>query len=190
MDAQQREIEMDHSSGKRSASRMEWLKKELQRGLILFLYLFTLLFLFVLNEDIATRQMGERFFFSGFALINALILTKVMMAAEHIDLAHRLSTWRRIWVILIEAIFCTVLFVVVHALERSVIGLIHGETLSGSMPSFGGGGVLGLFIVSLIFFVSLLPFFTFKNVARAVGPDRILAILFNRPETSKHRGSA
>ncbi|MBN9434551.1 MAG: hypothetical protein J0I45_19140 [Bosea sp.] len=172
---------MDHSAADKSMSRADWLKKELRLGLILFLYLFTLLFLFVLNEDIAKREMGESLFFSGFAVFNALILTKVMMVAEHIDLARRISTRRRIWVIVIEAIFCTVLFLTVHALERIVVGLVHGQPLSHSMPSFGGGGLCGLFIVSLIFFVSLLPFFTFKQVARAVGADRIQDILFGHP---------
>lgn len=158
--------------------RADWWKRELQRGLVLFLYLWTLLALFVLNEDLATRKLGTHAVFQGFALINALILTKVMMLSEHIDLARRLDRWRRIWVILAEAVFCTVIFLTVHVLERVVIGLIDGNALSASMPSFGGGGLTGLLIVALILFVSLLPFFTFKIVARAIGADRIQAILF------------
>jgi hypothetical protein len=168
------------TGGKTTWSR--WWIEELKRGLVLFLYLWTLLALFVLNEDVANRQTGHPFMFQGFALVNALILTKVMLVSEQLDLARRLSAWPRIWVILCESLFCTVLFLFVHTLERIVIGLIHGQSLSASMPSFGGGGVTGMLIVGLIFFVSLLPFFTFKNVARVIGVDRVLAILFKRPE--------
>jgi len=164
--------------------RAAWWKRELQRGLVLFFYLWILLALFVLNEDLASRKLGDHVVFHGFALINALILTKVMMLSEHIDLARRLDRWRRIWVILAEAIFCTVIFLIVHVLERVVIGLFHGQAPGASMPSFGGGGLTGLLIVSLILFVSLLPFFTFKIVARAIGADRIQAILFGRADAA------
>ena len=36
-------------------------------------------------------------------------------------------------------------------------------------------------IVALIIFVSLLPFFAFKNVTRAIGTQRMKEILFQRP---------
>ena len=101
----------------------------------------------MLNEDLLSRQRGDHVAFQGFAPPNALVLTKVMLAHEQIDLARRFSTWPRIRVILFELLFCTMLFLA---------------------------------------FVSLLPFFTFKSVARAIGNDRIEAILFKHPDTWHH----
>jgi hypothetical protein len=166
-----------------------WWKLELQRGAVMFLYLWTLLALFVLNEGLASHRLGEHLTLQGFALMNALILTKVMLASEHVNVARWFARWRRVWVIAIESAFCTLLFLIVHLLERVVVGLIHGQTLGHSMPAFGGGGLAGLLIVCLIFFVSLMPFFTFKAFARAVGPDRVRSILFGRVAGAAEQGN-
>lgn len=161
-----------------SPGRWAAIKREAGHGLVLFLYLWALLGLFVLNEDIATRKAGELFIFQGFALLNALVLAKVMMLTEYLELARGLTTRPRIWTVLFEAAACTLMFLLVHTLQRVLLGLAHGQSLSTSMPVFGGGGVSGLLIVALIFFVSLLPFFTFKAVALAIGPEKMRAILF------------
>ncbi len=167
-------------SGK--SDRAAWFKRELRLGLVLFLYLWALLGLFVLNEDLVNRQKGDVFMFQGFALANALILAKVMLAGEQLNLARHFAAWPRIWVILFESLSCTLLFLLVHTLARVGIGIYRGESLSASMPSIGGGGLAGVLIVGVIFFVSLLPFFTFKHLAGAIGAERVYAILFKRPE--------
>lgn len=153
---------------------------EFQRFLILFLYLWALLGLFVLNQDLIERSAGNAFLFQGFAILNAFILAKVMLAAEHLDVGRRLARQPLFVTIVLEALLCTALFMLVHVLERVLVGMHHGQSLSESVPSFGGGGLAGSAIVAAIIFVSLLPFFTFKHVARAIGPDRLQAILFQR----------
>lgn len=160
----------------------QWLKDELRLGLILFLYLWALLGLFVLNESVVNREHGFHIVFQGFAVANALVFTKVMLVLEGMDLSGWLSNRPKIFTILFEAAFCTALFLVVHCLERVIVGFFRSESTSAGMPAIGGGGVLGVFVVALILFVTLLPFFTFKIVARAIGPNRIEAILFQRPE--------
>jgi len=69
---------------------------EFQRFLILFLYLWALLGLFVLNEDLIERSAGDAFLFQGFAVLNAFILAKVMLAAEHLDVGRWLEKSRQI----------------------------------------------------------------------------------------------
>lgn len=157
------------------------MRREIEHGLILFLYLLALLSLFVMNQAVVTRDMGDRFTFQGFALINALILTKVMMLSEYAEVTGRLSHRPKVLAVIAESMLCTALFLAVHTLERVVTGMIRGQEISASMPSFGGGGFPGLVIVSLIFFISLLPFFTFKVLAREVGDDRMWAIFFRSP---------
>lgn len=162
-----------------SRSIRKRLTKVLRRFLILFLYLWVLLGLFVLNEDLVDRSRGDAFIFQGFAILNAFILAKVMLAAEHLDVGRWLRRLPLAATILLEAAFCTTLFMIVHVLERVLVGVFHGQGVAASLPSFGGGGVAGTAIVSAIICVSLLPFFTVKHVARAIGPDRLQAILFH-----------
>jgi hypothetical protein len=156
------------------------LTQELKRFLILFVYLWVLLGLFVLNQDLIERSAGNVFVFQGFAILNAVILAKVMLAAEYVDVARWLQRLPVAATIAFEAALCTALFMTVHVIERVLVGLFHGSTLAASIPSFGGGGLAGTVIVAAIMFVSLLPFFTFKHVARAIGSDRLRAILFQR----------
>ena len=156
------------------------LTQELKRFLILFVYLWVLLGLFVLNQDLIERAAGNVFVFQGFAILNALILAKVMLAAEYVDVARWLQRLPVAATIAFEAVLCTALFMTVHVIERVLVGLFHGSTLAAGIPSFGGGGLAGTVIVGAIIFVSLLPLFTFKHVARAIGPDRLRAILFQR----------
>lgn len=150
---------------------------EMRRYLILFLYLWALFGLFVLDESIVERSRGDAFVFQGFAILNAFVLAKVMLVAEHVDLTGWLRRQALAWTILFEAALCTFLFMGVHLLERVLAQALHRGGGATGTHAFGSGGVSGVLVVAAIVFVSLLPFFTFKHVARAVGPERMQAIL-------------
>lgn len=154
---------------------------EVKRFLVMFLYLWLLLGLFVLNEKVTLREHAIDFRPHGFALINALILAKVMLIAEDLNLGARLQPRPLIYPILIEALMLSVLFIVFHVIERIVIGLIGGETVAASVPSIGGGGLIGILCVSLILFVSLIPYFAFRRVSRELGPHRMREMLLGPP---------
>ncbi|KAB1073768.1 hypothetical protein F6X51_10320 [Methylobacterium planeticum] len=150
----------------------------------MFVYLWVLFGLFALHEDIVLRQHGIRFVFHGFALVNALVLAKVMLVAEDLKLGHRFQARPLIYQIVLEAFILATLFIAVHILEHTIGGLIAGETLAASVPSIGGGGMQGLFCVALILFVALIPFFGFRHISRELGPGRIKAMLFGRRESA------
>jgi len=161
--------------------------EEFRHFIVLFFYLWALFGLFVLNQSVVERQEGLDYAFQGLALLNALVLGKVMLVIESFETSKWLRAKALIWTILYEALVCTVLFLLFHVFESVVVGLFRGHTLAASVPSFGGGGDIGLMTVSLIMFVSLLPFFAFKNLARALGNARMIEILFRKPTESSKR---
>jgi hypothetical protein len=146
---------------------------ELKRFLIMFLYLWVLIGLFVVNEGVTLREHGIPFKTHGFALINALILAKVMLVAEDLNLGARLQSRPLIYPIVTEALLLTVLFICFHVIEKMILGLIAGEDLAQSVPAIGGGGLTGVICVGLILFVSLIPFFAFRRVSREIGSERM-----------------
>lgn len=152
--------------------------EEIRRFVVLFLYLWVLFGLFVLNERIILRQHGIGFASQGFAVFNALVLAKVMLVAEDLNLGRWLDRRPLIYPILHEAFLFTVLFIVFHVAEEIAVGLIHGETVTASVPAIGGGGVGGLLCVAVISFVALIPYFAFRNFSRALGAGRLNAMLF------------
>ncbi len=59
--------------------------EEARKFLVLFLYLWVLFGVFVLNQSIVLREQGVGFTAQGFALLNALVLAKVMLLFEALD---------------------------------------------------------------------------------------------------------
>jgi hypothetical protein len=171
-------VDASNQTSARGRKVMERAVDEVRRFVVMFLYLWVLFGLFVLHQRIILRQEGMNFAAQGFALINALVLAKVMLIAEDLRLGHRLRSRPLIYPILGESLIFTVVFICFHVVEDVVIGLFKGETLRASVPVIGGGGMAGLLSVAMIFFVALIPFFAFRNLSRELGPDRLNALLF------------
>jgi hypothetical protein len=153
--------------------------EEARKFLVLFLYLWVLFGVFVLNQGIVLREEGISYTAQGFAIINALVLAKVMLLFEHFDPGRWLRRRPLIYPILYEAFLLTILFIVVHILEKVIEGLIHGKTIGASLPGIGGGGLSGLLSAAVIMFVALVPFFGFRNLSLVLGPERLRSLLFS-----------
>lgn len=69
----------------------------------MFLYLWVLFGLFVLNERIILGQRVSGFSPHGFAVLNALVLAKVMLATEHLYLGRWMRRRPLIYPILFES---------------------------------------------------------------------------------------
>ena len=44
----------------------------------------------------------------------------------------------------VQIFLLTLLFLIVHVIEKVIEGLFHGKTVVESLPSIGGGGLVGL----------------------------------------------
>lgn len=175
----ERKLKGDRTGG-RAAALKNVAIRQVRSFLFLFLYLWVLLGLIVLNQALVERAHGGTVTFQGLAFLNALVLAKVMLVVEELEVARWLKGRPLILVILYEAVICTLFFLVFHVIERSVMAKFSGHAVTASEVEVGGGGLVGALLVSVILFVSLLPFFAFKNVTRAIGADRMRHILFSR----------
>ena len=158
--------------------------EEFRRVAVMFVYLWLMFGLFVLNERVILGQRGISFEMQGFALLNALILAKVMMVADYFNAGAWLRRHPLIYRILFDALFLTAVFLCVHILEKVITGLWRGESVAASVPAIGGGGLAGAVCVALILFVSLIPFFGFRSISRELGAAKFNALLFGRPAKS------
>lgn len=148
---------------------------------VLFVYLWILLGLFVLNERIILHQHAIDFAAHGFALLNAFVLAKVMLIIEHLNLSRWLNRRPLIYPILHDAFAFSLLFIVFHIVEEKFVSLVKGAAYADAIPNIGGGGISGILCVAVILFFALLPFFGFKYVRRALGPDKMRSMLFAPP---------
>ena len=73
-----KESELRLTKGGKAGAIKERAIEEFRRFVLLFLYLWVLFGLFILDKTVVSRQQGLNFLPHGFALINALVLAKVM----------------------------------------------------------------------------------------------------------------
>ena len=167
----------DHTGVRRFDLRERALD-EARRFAVMFVYLWVLFGLFVLNEKIILGQRGIGFSSHGFALVNALVLAKVMLLTEDLNLGRWMRRRPLIYPILFESLLFTVMFICFHVVEHLIVGRVERETIAASIPAIGGGGLAGVVSVAVILFVALIPFFAVRNVSRELGPGQLHAMMF------------
>jgi len=156
-------------SGTPKPSLKARLYHELKTFLMIFSYLWLMFFVFLVHEwaVLASNHIGFRFY--GLAAVNALILSKIMLIAEELHFADRLKDKPLIYPIASKSIAFSVLLMVSYIIEEIVVGLFHGKTAAESFPEIGGGGLMGVLIIGAILCIALAPFFSFREIARAIG---------------------
>ncbi len=164
----------------RSHKRIAWAIRELKSFLAIVLYLWVVFGLYVLNESIIMGKAHINFAFHGFAIINAIVLGKVLLIAEDMNFADRFKNTPLVYPIIYKAAAFSVLFVVFHIAENMLVGFFRGRSAIQSFPAIGGGTLQGFLCVVAIMFVSLIPFFAFMEIGRVIGEDRLWALLFKR----------
>jgi hypothetical protein len=181
LDPERPESEPDRASSSKGQRTRNLRKQAVAEGkqfVILFVYLWVLFGLFVLNERIVLHQRGIDFVSHGFAVFNAFILAKVMLIAEHLDFTRWLDRRPLIYPILYDSFCFAILFIAFHVVEEMIVNVVGGEAVSASIPNIGGGGIAGIICVAVILFFALIPFFAFRNFNRVLGPDRLHSMLF------------
>jgi hypothetical protein len=162
--------------------------KELKSFLIMFSYLWLVFSVFLVHEwsVLASHQIGFRFY--GLAVVNALILSKIMLIAEGLHFARRFEERPLVYPIAYKSIAFTVLLMVAYIVEEIVVGLFHGKTVAESFPEIGGGGLVGVLTIGVIMGIALVPFFAFREIARVIGEAEFRTLMLG-PAREK-RGSA
>ncbi|WP_020174687.1 hypothetical protein [Methyloferula stellata] len=158
--------------------------REVKRLLIMVLYLYVVFGLYVLDETVILGREHINFATHGFAIINALVMAKVLLVAEDMSFADRFKDRPLIYPILYKALAFSVLFIAFHVAESVLLGLWHGKSAAESVPQIGGGTLKGWLCVVAILFVSLAPFFAFREIGRVIGEDALWDLMFKRRSKS------
>ncbi len=160
--------------------------QETKRLFWITLYFSLLIWLFIAFEAVTS---GEEYilYHQGFAIINGLVLAKVVLLAELAHVAENFKGKPLIYpIILKSAVFCVILMAF-YVGEEMLIGVSHGKTIAQSVPEIGGGGWRGTTVVAVILFFGLIPFFFYRELAAVLGKDELRSLVFKRgkPAASK-----
>ncbi len=116
----------------------------------------------------------------GIAMIEALVLAKVIMIGEVIRLGRGLEQKPLIYSTLYKTVTFTFFVGVFKIIEQVIKGLWKGEGLTGGLIEFFEKGSLEMLANSLVVFVAFIPFFGVKELGRVLGEDKIQALFFRR----------
>ena len=152
---------------------------EAKRFVAMFIYLFILFGLLEVHKSVVLAQNEIDYMAHGVALINALVLAKVMLVAEDLKIGRRFENKPLAIPVLYKSIVFAVVFIGFHIVEHVLIGLFHGKALWESVPGIGGG-LTGMLSVALIATFALIPYFAFGEVGRVIGEAKLRSLLFTR----------
>jgi hypothetical protein len=151
---------------------------EVVKFLGIAIYLWVMFGMFALHESVVSAKNHINYHFYGFALLNALVLGKVMLVAEDLHFADWFKDRPLIYPILSKAIAFSILFIVFDVVEEVLVGVFKGKTIWESIPIIGGGSPSGVFFVGIILAIALIPFFAFREVGRVIGERELHSLMF------------
>ena len=153
---------------------------QLREFLAMFIYLWVLLTLFVINQSIVLAREAHNYQAHFFAFVNALILAKILLIGEDLHLGNRFRDKPLLYSIFYKCFVFTIFFIGVHILERVIEGMWSGRTIAQSFPYIGGGSLKGILTLGATVFVALIPFFAFREISRMIGPNGLWSLLLSR----------
>ncbi len=152
------------------------IRHEVEEILVRILFLWVMFGLFELNHMAILAKEHINYWPHGFALINAIVMSKVLLIAEQMNFAKRFHERRLVWSILYKSAMFSILFLVVHVAEETIKGLFDGHRFFASLPQ---GEQLQLVLCSAaILFIALTPYFAYREVGRVVGPEKLHDLIF------------
>ncbi len=148
----------------------------------IFAYLWVLLGLFALHKSMILNE-PDPFYHQGFAVINALVLAKIMFLAEAFHVADGLKHKPLIYPIVYKSAAFSLILIFFRLLEEALAGMWHGKAFVESIAA-SSGGPQEIFVVGVIMFVVLMPFFALREVGRDIGDDKLFELFFVRRDPS------
>lgn len=169
-------------NGERKAKLKEKAAEELRLMLLVTAYLAAFFVAFLTYRRLISREFGVNAFHYGFALIEALVIAKVVLIGRALGLG-KTDDRRTVAFSVLRSSFLYGLLVGVFAIvEHLVEGLIHGKTLAASWEAFLNQGVYEMLGRTLVLFVAFIPFFAFWELGRLAGDRKVFDLFFRRRE--------
>jgi hypothetical protein len=159
---------------------------ELKEFFWIALYLWVILALFQLYRSmLLAEEHISVVAHQGFAIINALALGKVLLIAKALHLGDRAERWPLIYPTVVKSALFTIVLACFKILEDAGLGMYRGKSFQESIADLGGGSLNGILCVSLILFVTLIPFFVITELQGVLGEGELMRLFFRSRDSFK-----
>jgi len=151
---------------------------------IIAVYLWVFLGSFTLYRRLIIDETGAAYLHYGIALIEALVVAKVILIGKMFGLGRRFENEPLIVPVLYKTIVFGIFVLLFSVIERLVEGWFHKQGLLGGLRDIRDIGSYELGARVLMLIVAFIPFFAFAELGRVLGIDRLGTMFFSKRERS------
>jgi hypothetical protein len=148
-------------------------------------YLAAFFVAFLTYRRLISREFGISTFHYGTALIEAMIIAKVILIGKAMGLGKKEVRRSVAFKVLQSSLVYGALVAVFAVLEHVVEGMVHGKTLAASLEAFWDTGVYEILGRGLVVFVAFLPFFAFWELGSLTGETKLFDYFFKKGAAQK-----
>ena len=155
---------------------------ELIEFVVLFLYLAFFFCALSTYRMLLLRDLHIRSLTYAFALINALVVAKVIMIGEYAKVGRRYESKPLFLSAVYKAFLFTLLVFGFHIVEELIKERLHGGNIAESYHQIRTEDLLGR---SLVIFCVFITLFGFREFRRHLGEEEFQSMLFGSAKTGK-----
>jgi len=154
--------------------------EEFRLMLLIFAYLAAFFVAFLTYRRLVSREFGVTSFHYGFALIEALVIAKVILIGKALGLGKKDTGRVLAMKVLRLSVIYAILVGIFSILEHAIEGLIHHKTLGESFQELLSQGKWEILGKTLVIFVAFIPFFSLWELDDLLGHKKLFDLFFRR----------
>ena len=125
----------------------------------------------------------------GIAIIEALILAKVILIGDALGLNRGDETRPLIYPTVRKAIVFSIFVGIFAVIEHVVGGLFHGKGVAGGLATLWSEGRDEILARCLVTFFAFIPFFAFRELGMLLGEGKLRGLFFHRNTAAGSRAA-
>jgi hypothetical protein len=153
---------------------------ELQEFIGIFLYLAFFFCAFATYSMLLLNEFHVSYFVFGTALINALVVAKVILIGEYAHLGRKHELKPLFQSATYKAFLFSLLVFAFHIIEEVIKRRWHGENFATAYHEIRINELLAR---SVVVFCTFLPLFAFRELRRVLGEDKFWSLCFRTGAT-------
>ena len=178
----------EEREGHAHASAKEKALEEFKAYWIITLYLALFLGALTVYRRLVLAEFGVAYLHYGFALIEALIIAKIILIGKAFGLGRRFDDAPLFVPTLYKSALFGGLVFLFGILEHVVEGLYHRKDWAAILHGLAELGIYELVARAIMLIIAFIPFFAFWEIGRVLGPHKLSALFFSRREASALKG--
>jgi len=146
---------------------------------IIALYLWVFLGSFTIYRRLIIAETGAAYLHYGIALIEALVIAKVILIGKLFGFSRRFEDKPLIVPVLYKSILFGILVLLFGIVEHLIEGWFRKQGLVAGLREIGDLGAYEIGARVLMLIVAFVPFFAFSEIGRVLGAQKLAAMFFS-----------